>query len=106
MPNVAAKDAARTAEEPGAFTSIRRSSMARDQAVVRAAMAIAIGLSLASIVCANPPDHANDNLTEIFVMSNRADLVSGGDALVEIVLPDKVKARSEERRVGKEGGAR
>ena len=36
-----------------------------------------------------PPAHANDNLTTIKVLSNRADLISGGDALVEFVLPAK-----------------
>lgn len=38
-----------------------------------------------------PPAQANDNLTTLRVLSNRADLVSGGDALVEIVRPDKAK---------------
>jgi hypothetical protein len=36
-----------------------------------------------------PPAHANHNLTTLHVLSNRADLVSGGDVLVEIVLPGK-----------------
>ena len=77
--------------------------MAHHQAVVRAAMAIAIGFSLSTIAYAKPPDHANDNLTEIFVLSNRADLVSGGDALVEIVLPDKAKARPDQVTIDVDG---
>ena len=31
---------------------------------------------------------------EITVLSNRADLISGGDALVEVVLPPKVRVRA------------
>jgi uncharacterized protein YfiM (DUF2279 family) len=35
---------------------------------------------------------ANGNLSTIQVLGNRADLVSGGQALVEISLPDMAKA--------------
>jgi len=52
---------------------------------------------------AAPPPQANDNLTEIRVLSNRADLVSGGDALVEIVLPAKAKARPADVRIDVNG---
>ncbi len=41
------------------------------------------------VVTSAPPPHANDRLTEIRVLSNRADLLSDGNALVEIELPAK-----------------
>jgi len=65
--------------------------------------AIAFGLLLSAQAWAMPPEHANDNLTEIRVLSNRADLVSGGDALVEIVLPGKAKATPASVRVDVDG---
>src|SRR5688572_31892815 len=52
---------------------------------------------------AAPPPQANDNLTEILVLSNRADLVSGGNALVEIVLPAKAKADPSKVRIDVDG---
>src|SRR5207248_2977030 len=55
------------------------------------------------IAVTNPPDQANDNLTEIRILSNRADLISGGDALVEIVLPEKAKARPDQVKVDVDG---
>jgi hypothetical protein len=67
------------------------------------AVVILLGLSSAGAATAKPPAHANDNLTDIFVLSNRADLVSGGDALVEIVLPDKAKARYDQVKVDVDG---
>ena len=39
---------------------------------------------------AGPPPGGNGGLPQIVVLSNRADLVSGGDALVQIVLPGRV----------------
>src|SRR5919108_638539 len=54
-------------------------------------------------VGAVPPQHANDNLTEIRVLSNRADLISGGNALVEIVLPRRAKASPSSIRVDVNG---
>lgn len=57
----------------------------------------------AAALKANPPAHANDNLTHIKVLSNRADLLSDGDALVEIVLPDKSKASFDALRVDLNG---
>src|SRR5215510_6478487 len=65
-----------------------------------AGMAAACTIGLAS---ANPPEQANDNLTEIRILSNRADLISGGDALVEIVLPAKAKAKPGDVRVDVDG---
>src|SRR5205807_7892459 len=44
------------------------------------------------------------DVVRIDVLSNRADLISGGDALVAVAIP--AGARSEERRVGKEWRAR
>jgi hypothetical protein len=64
------------------------------------ACVIASGGAAAS---AAPPPQANDNLTEILVLSNRADLVSGGNALVEIRLPAKVKARPQDVKVDVDG---
>jgi hypothetical protein len=46
----------------------------------------AVGQPLAGT--ANPP--GNGGLPQIVVLSNRADLVSGGDALVQVVLPERV----------------
>ena len=65
----------------------------------------AVLLAAAISVHANaaPPPQANDNLTEIRVLSNRADLVSGGDALVEIILPAKAKARPADVRIDVNG---
>ena len=57
----------------------------------------------ASAAFAAPPPQANDNLTEIVVLSNRADLVSGGNALVEIKLPEKAKAKPSEVKVDVNG---
>ena len=75
--------------------------MTNRSTTLRAALAV---LSLLSVgVAAKPPEFANDNLTEIFVLSNRADLVSGGDALIEIRLPAKARARPEDVRVDVDG---
>ena len=43
---------------------------------------------------------SNGGLPELNVLSNRADLVSGGDALVQVVLPGRVdpSTRSRQRR--------
>ena len=68
----------------------------------RTALCLAL-LAAAGAAAANPPAQANDNLTEIIVLSNRADLVSGGNALVEIVLPGKAKARPQDVRVDVDG---
>ena len=51
--------------------------MHRDRSI-RDALAIAAGLVFTVSASAAP---------EILVLSNRADLISGGDALVEIILP-------------------
>jgi hypothetical protein len=51
-------------------------------------VAAALGLLSAPAAGAAPPGNAG--LPEILVLSNRADLVSGGDALVEVVLPARV----------------
>lgn len=77
-----------------------------------AAGAIALAAASAIVACsgestttdawtkvASPPAHANDNLTKIKVLSNRADMLSDGDALVEIVLPNKPKAGFDALRV-------
>src|SRR5436309_13029133 len=63
----------------------------------------AIAAVAAGTIGATPPEHANDNLTEIRVLSNRADLISGGDALVEILLPAKAKARPDQVKVAVDG---
>jgi hypothetical protein len=67
-----------------------------------AAVAI-LGWLFAGAGTAKPPEQANDNLTEILVLSNRADLISGGNALVEIVLPDKAKAHYDQVKVDVDG---
>jgi len=67
------------------------------------AVAIVVGGAFACAGVAKPPEHANDNLTEIRVLSNRADLVSGGDALVELVLPARAKADPADVRVDVDG---
>ncbi|HEY3179052.1 MAG TPA: DUF6351 family protein [Casimicrobiaceae bacterium] len=64
---------------------------------------LAVAIAAAGGTVAKPPEHANDNLTEIVVLSNRADLVSGGDALVEIILPDKAKANPSDVKVDVDG---
>jgi hypothetical protein len=42
--------------------------------------------------CAGSPGSRFDSGLEIKVLSNRADLVSGGDALVEVVVPKAATA--------------
>ena len=64
---------------------------------------VALAAASASIAGAKPPEQANDNLTTIVVLSNRADLISGGDALVEIILPDKAKANPSDVKVDVDG---
>ena len=61
------------------------------------------GLLTSNYAVAKPPAQANDNLTEIKILSNRADLISGGDALVEIILPEKAKATVDQIRVDVDG---
>ena len=56
--------------------------------------ALATALLASASLGATPPEFANDNLTGIRVLSNRADLVSGGDALVEIRLPSRAKPQA------------
>jgi hypothetical protein len=63
----------------------------------------ALAACAATLSSAAPPPQANDNLTEVVVLSNRADLVSGGDALVEIILPAKARANPSEVRVDIDG---
>jgi hypothetical protein len=50
---------------------------------------VALGL-LSAPAAGEAASHANGGLPEIRVLSNRADLVSGGDVLVEVVLPGRV----------------
>jgi hypothetical protein len=50
------------------------------------AVPAAVGKPLAG--AADPP--GNGGLPHIIVLSNRADLISGGDALVQVVLPERV----------------
>ncbi|MBC5781328.1 hypothetical protein H8N03_00130 [Ramlibacter sp. USB13] len=45
----------------------------------------------------------NGNLSTLKVLGNRADLVSGGQALVELVLPDKAKAGYGDVRITRNG---
>jgi Tannase-like family of unknown function (DUF6351) len=56
--------------------------------VALAALAFA-GLALVTAAAAAPN---NGGLPQLLVLSNRADLVSGGDALVQVVLPARVDA--------------
>src|SRR6266542_6898922 len=63
----------------------------------------AIATVAANATDAKPPEQANDNLTTIVVLSNRADLISGGDALVEIILPDKAKANPDDVKIDVDG---
>ena len=60
-------------------------------------------VSVVSPLTARPPEFAHDNLTDIQVLSNRADLISGGNALVEIVLPSKAKARPADVEIDVDG---
>src|SRR5437763_5897783 len=70
-----------------------------------ARLGISVATLASSVLAAHaaPPAQANDNLTEIRVLSNRADLISGGDALVEILLPAKAKARPDQVKVDVDG---
>ena len=63
--------------------------------VFKALLAWAVGTALASILLIPSSSSAKDRKSrdlEIRTLSNRADLISGGDALVEIVLPRRTKA--------------
>ena len=53
----------------------------------RAALVVAPFLLAASVLPARAHQRSQPPPVEIKVLSNRADLVSGGDALVEVVLP-------------------
>src|SRR5437763_13042292 len=70
-----------------------------------ARLGISVATLASSVLAAHaaPPAQANDNLTTIAVLSNRADLISGGDALVEIILPAKAKARPDQVKVDVDG---
>lgn len=54
----------------------------------RALLLVAVALGLLSAPAAGSA--VAPGLPELLVLSNRADLVSGGDALVEVVLPERV----------------
>ena len=59
-----------------------------------AAIAAALLLSLPTTVCAHGGDDRyrrdrDKEQAEIVILSNRADLISGGSALVEVVLPTR-----------------
>ena len=70
----------------------------------RVSLAVALAACFAwTVVLAKPPEFANDNLTEIVVLSNRADLISGGEALVEIRLPAKARAKPQDVRIDVDG---
>ena len=66
------------------------------EGAVRRAVFLAVMLAglvfvpLAGSAAAAGKPHDKGGPAQILVLSNRADLISGGDALVEIVLPDKV----------------
>ena len=62
---------------------------------------VLIGVAGGLAACAGGPGAGSASGLEIKVLSNRADLVSGGDALVEIVLPQS--AASEGLRVDVDG---
>jgi hypothetical protein len=64
---------------------------------MRRALAPAL-LSAAALTCA-PPLPASEGQFEIVTLSNRADLVSGGDALVEVRVPRGVSTSSVEVRL-------
>ena len=49
---------------------------------------------LAGSAAAHGKPHGKGGPAQILVLSNRADLISGGDALVEVVLPDKTDPAS------------
>jgi len=51
--------------------------------------AVLLGLSVAALAAPKPP---KSNF-EIRTLSNRADLISGGDALVEVSVPDKLQLK-------------
>ena len=58
---------------------------------LRRAVFLAVTLvGLVFVPLASSSARGNGGLPEIVVLSNRADLVSGGDALVQIVLPDRI----------------
>jgi hypothetical protein len=86
---------------PTRQTAYGGEAMSSRSIVLRAALAALFLCSTALV--AKPPEFANDNLTDIFVLSNRADLISGGDALVEIKLPAKARAKPENVRVDVDG---
>ena len=60
----------------------------------------ALAVALAALAALAPPVPAAVATLEIRVLSNRADLIAGGDALVEVVLPAKVLASTLRVSVG------
>lgn len=58
-------------------------------APLRAVLLAVVALGLVSVAGASATP-GNGGLPQIVVLSNRADLVSGGDALVQVVLPGRV----------------
>jgi hypothetical protein len=64
-----------------------------------AATALLVACGGGSIAERETASALSANLSTINVLSNRADLISGGDALVEVVLPAKAKAAYADVRV-------
>src|SRR6185436_4658596 len=72
-------------------------------ALTRCVVAVIVATMAAGYAGANSRDRASDNLIDIDVLSNRADLISGGDALVEIILRDRGRSRLSSVRVDVDG---
>src|SRR5215208_1430029 len=60
------------------------------RALRRAIFLAAMVVGLVVVPLASSSAHGNGGLPQIVVLSNRADLVSGGDAVVQVVLPDRI----------------
>src|SRR5215208_364864 len=60
------------------------------RALRRAIFLAAMVVGLVVVPLASSSAHGNGGLPQIVVLSNRADLVSGGDPVVQVVLPDRI----------------
>jgi hypothetical protein len=69
----------------------------------QALLAAAIAVCSPSIALAAQNGQNDDNVTRIFVLSNRADLISGGNALVEIQLSAKARTKPSSVKVDVNG---
>src|SRR5437868_5877965 len=88
-------------EKPMASSLVRRSLRCISLAWLLAGLA-ACGnsTSVGGNTVSSPPDVPGTAGLQIKVLSNRADLISGGDALVEVVMPANAKAQGLSVQVG------